>query len=123
MPDGASISFVLAVVVGLSRCWFLRKNLLRLTESGQCPTRQKNHGRNQDMNDMSPDFDVLVADIRVLLQGGSVEQARTQCTQQLMLALQDDRERARIVVELLVEAAIREALRQQRVATKPVPSR
>ena len=72
---------------------------------------------------MSPDFDVLVADIRVLLQDRSVEQARAQCTQQLMLALQDDRERARFVVELLVEAAVREALRQQRVAPRSVPSR
>lgn len=68
-------------------------------------------------------FDALVADIRVLLHSKSVKQSHAECTERLLAALQDDRGRARYVVELLVEAAMREALRQRRAARGVVYAR
>lgn len=59
-------------------------------------------------------FDRLVADIRATLKDNTVEQTRQEYTQRLVDAVQDDRDRTLYVVDLLVEAAVREALRQQR---------
>lgn len=54
-------------------------------------------------------LDRLVEDIRQMLEGGTVEQVRQEFTGRLLEALQDDRERSRYVVGLLVEAALRQA--------------
>lgn len=57
-------------------------------------------------------LDQLVSDMRQMLSTGStVEQVRAEYTDRLVVALQDDRDRALYVVGLLVEAALREALR------------
>lgn len=59
-------------------------------------------------------FDRLVADIRATLKDNTVEQIRQEYTQRLVEAVQDDRDRTMYVVDLLVESAVREALRQRR---------
>lgn len=57
-------------------------------------------------------LDQLVSDMRQMLSTGStVEQIRAEYTERLVSALQDDRDRALYVVDMLVEAALREALR------------
>lgn len=76
----------------------------------------KTHVEAPDHPSMSPaqGFDRLVADIRATLKDNRVEQTRQEYTQRLVDAVQDDRDRTRYVVDLLVEAAVREALRQRR---------
>ena len=54
-------------------------------------------------------LDRLVEDMRRMLADSTVEQVRQEFTGRLLEALQDDRERARYVVGLLVEAALRQA--------------
>lgn len=67
--------------------------------------------QSESVDGSAQGLDRLVEDMRRMLADSTVEQTRKECTKRLLEALQDDRERARYVVGLLVEAALRQAQR------------